>query len=56
MIKTDIINKVQQRTEVDGKTISLIIDAFLDEITAALVRREGVELRGFGKFVVQHLK
>lgn len=56
MIKADIINKVQQRTEVAGKTISLVIDTFLDEIAAALVRREEVELRGFGKFVVKHLK
>ncbi|HEX68065.1 MAG TPA: integration host factor subunit beta [bacterium] len=52
MRKKDLVQKISKITGVSGRKVSLIINAFLEEISQALERGERVELRGFGVFKV----
>ena len=48
--KADIVDSLYDNTGIDRKEIRKIIDLFFSEIKAALIRRDVIELRGFGTF------
>jgi integration host factor subunit beta len=50
--KADIIDSLYEKTEISRNDIRLCLDLFVDEIKEALIRREVIELRGFGTFEV----
>jgi DNA-binding protein HU-beta len=52
MNKQDLAGQLAARIGMPRETVSMIVDALLDEITAALARGEEVRLVGFGNFVV----
>jgi len=51
--KADIVDSLYDNTGIDRKDIRKIIDLFFVEIKNSLVRREVIELRGFGTFEVK---
>jgi hypothetical protein len=54
MIKTELISRIaEQNPHLFAKDVKKAINAIFDEIEAALVRRDCVELRGFGAFTVR---
>jgi DNA-binding protein HU-beta len=52
MNKQDLAGQLAARIGLPRDTVASVIDALLDEITAALARGEEVRLVGFGNFVV----
>ena len=53
MNKTDLVNKVADRTDAKKKDVDMIIAATLDAIGEALASGEKVQLVGFGTFEVR---
>jgi integration host factor subunit beta len=54
MTKSELIQRIAERNpHLYQRDVELIVSAIFDEITAALVRGDRVELRGFGAFSVK---
>jgi hypothetical protein len=54
MIKSELISRIaEQNSRLYAKDIEKAVNTILDEIAAALVRSDRVELRGFGTFTVR---
>ena len=51
--KADIVDALYEKTGMSRKEIRAIMDLFIDEIKDALMRRQVIELRGFGTFEVK---
>lgn len=56
MNKQDLAAQVAEDAGVSRETASMVIEAMLGQITAALVRGEDVRLVGFGNFVLGERK
>ena len=55
MIKSELVQRIADRNpHLYLRDVEKIVNAILDEITAALARGDRVELRGFGAFSVKH--
>lgn len=50
MNKKELIAAIAQRTGITKKDAGIILNAFLDTVTEALVRGEKVSITGFGSF------
>jgi integration host factor subunit beta len=51
MIKSELVQRIAERNpHLYLRDVETIVNAILDEITAALARGDRVELRGFGAF------
>jgi integration host factor subunit beta len=54
MLKSGLVRRIkEQNLHLHLSDVERLADAILDEIEAALVRRDRVELRGFGAFFVK---
>ena len=54
MIKSELVLRIaEQNPHLYNKDVEKVVNGILDEIKAALVRRDRVELRGFGAFSVK---
>jgi len=51
--KADIVDALYDNTGIERKEIRKIIDLFFSEIKGALMRRDVIELRGFGTFEIK---
>jgi len=51
--KADIVDALYDNTGIERKEIRKIIDLFFAEIKTALLRRDVIELRGFGTFEIK---
>ena len=58
MTKADLVREVAQAIgpRVSKKDCGRVVDAFLAAVVETLARGEGIELRGFGTFKLQHRK
>jgi len=54
--KADIIDALYEKTGMNRTEIRSAIDIFIDEMKDALIRRQIIELRGFGTFEVKTRK
>ena len=54
--KSDLIDKIYEKTGNELKDIRVIVDLFLDQIKDSLEKQQSVELRGFGTFEVRERK
>ena len=51
--KADIIDALYEKTGMNRTEIRSAVDFFIDEMKEALIRRQIIELRGFGTFEVK---
>lgn len=58
MTKADLVERVTEAVgpRLTKKDCGLVVEAFLASVQDALVRGEGIEIRGFGTFKVRHRK
>ena len=56
MIRTDIVSHVTEKTGVSKAVAEVAINTLFDAMKEAFLRRERIELRGFGVFVVRARK
>ena len=55
MTKADIINEVSMSTGIPKKEVSIVVEAFMEEVKKSLIQnKENVYLRGFGSFNIKH--
>ncbi|MDR0457097.1 MAG: HU family DNA-binding protein [Treponema sp.] len=54
--KADIVDAVYEKTGMNRKDIGAVIDLFIGEVKAALMKRHVIELRGFGTFEIKMRK
>ena len=51
--KADIVDAIYSKIGMDRKDVRVVVDLLIDEIKAALIRNEVIELRGFGTFEIK---
>jgi len=51
--KVDIVDALYEKTGMSRTEIRGVVDLFIDEMKEALIRRQVIELRGFGTFEVK---
>lgn len=56
MTKSELIERVAQETGLTKGRAELVINAIFDSMTDALVKGDGIEIRGFGSFTVRQYK
>jgi len=56
MTKSDLIEAVAERTTITRSRAEAVVNCVFDAMTDALVRGEGIEVRGFGSFTVRQYK
>ena len=54
MNKAKLIEKVSERVQIPSKAAKVIVDTIFDSMRESLEKGEGIEIRGFGSFVVRH--
>ncbi|MDR2718053.1 MAG: integration host factor subunit beta [Treponema sp.] len=54
--KADIVDAVYDKTGMNRKDVGMVIDLFISEVKAALMKRQVIELRGFGTFEIKMRK
>jgi integration host factor subunit beta len=54
--KADIVDAVYEKVGINRKDISMVIDLFISEVKNALMKRQVIELRGFGTFEIKMRK
>ena len=50
--KKDLVDRISKSTEATRSTVKVVIQCFLDEITAELAKNNRLEFRDFGVFKV----
>ncbi len=54
MIKSELVRRIaEQSPGLSAAVVNKAVDAFLDEISAALATGKRIEMRGFGSFFVR---
>ena len=53
MKRSDLIVKVSKNTNYDIDIVDTILKGFTDEIISSLIKREPVNIHGFGKFIAR---
>ena len=56
MIKSDIVNRVAERSEVPRVKAAAAVDIIIEAMKTALTQGKRIELRGFGVFQVRDRK
>ncbi|MBQ1858662.1 MAG: integration host factor subunit beta [Paludibacteraceae bacterium] len=56
MTKADLINEMAISTGYDKKTVSVIVESFMEGVKGSLAKGESVYLRGFGTFTLKTRK
>jgi len=51
--KVDIVDALYEKTGLSRSEIRNVVDLFIDEMKDALIKRQVIELRGFGTFEVK---
>ena len=56
MTKAELINEMAITTGYDKKTISVVVESFMENVKSNLADGENVYLRGFGSFITKTRK
>ena len=56
MVKSDLIEKLKNRTDLSRNQAEKVVDLFFDAIGSALSSGDRAEIRGFGSFSVNNYK
>ena len=53
MTKSELVSKLAERADLPQRVARVIVDTIFDGMKESLVRRERIEIRGFGSFAVR---
>ncbi len=56
MIKKDIVKRIKEETSLSDERSKEAVDLIINYVKEALLRKETVEIRGFGAFIVKRKK
>ena len=54
MTKADLVNRIVERTGLSKKDVTAVVNGVFDGLKGAFLRKERVELRGFGIFLTKN--
>jgi len=54
--KSDLIDALADRLNIHRQLSEFIVNSIFDDMTEALVKGEGIEIRGFGSFSIREYK
>ena len=54
MTKSDLVTKISKTTHYDEQFVLKIVESFMISIKESLGKKENINLKGFGSFVVKH--
>lgn len=54
MTKADIINQISDQSGIAKKDVTIVVEAFMEEVRNSVINNESVYLRGFGTFGRKH--
>lgn len=54
MTRKEIVLQIAELTGHDAKTVRIVVESFMAQVTDALAVGEEVFLRGFGSFIIRH--
>jgi integration host factor subunit beta len=56
MVKSELIQKLSAETDIPPKIAEIAVNTVFNGMTEALIRGDGIEIRGFGSFKVREYK
>jgi integration host factor subunit beta len=56
MVKSQLIQKLSEKTNISPKIAEIAVNTVFKAMVDALIRGEGIEIRGFGSFKVREYK
>jgi len=56
MVKSELIQKLSDNANITPKIAEIAVNTVFDAMTQALVKGEGIEIRGFGSFKVREYR
>lgn len=56
MVKSELIQKLSEQANITPKIAEMAVNTVFSAMTDALIRGEGIEIRGFGSFKVREYK
>jgi integration host factor subunit beta len=56
MVKSELIEKLAEQANIPPKIAEIAVNTVFKNMTEALIRGEGIEIRGFGSFKVRDYK
>lgn len=56
MVKSELIQKLSEQANITPKIAEIAVNTVFDAMTQALVKGEGIEIRGFGSFKVREYR
>ncbi|MCX8044285.1 MAG: integration host factor subunit beta [Desulfobacterota bacterium] len=56
MVKSELIQELSEKAHISPKIAEIAVNTVFDTMTQALIRGEGIEIRGFGSFKVREYK
>ncbi len=56
MNKSELIEELANRTELNLKASEIVVSLIIDNMKKALLKEERIELRGFGSFHIEYYK
>lgn len=56
MTKAELVNEIAISTGYDKRTISLVVENFVNSVKGAMGKGENVYIRGFGSFILKTRK
>ena len=54
MTKADIVNEVSDMTGLTKVEVETVLEGIIFSVTSSLKRKERIDIRGFGSFIVKH--
>jgi len=56
MVKSELIQKLSEQANISPKIAEIAVNTVFEAMTQALVKGEGIEIRGFGSFKVREYR
>jgi len=53
MVKSELIQKLSEQANISPKIAEIAVNTVFDAMTQALIKGEGIEIRGFGSFKIR---
>jgi len=53
MTKSKLVEVIAERTKISKSRAEEVVNTILDTMTEAMIRGEGIEIRGFGSFTIR---
>lgn len=56
MVKSELIQKLSEQANIPPKIAEIAVNTVFDAMTEALIKGDGIEIRGFGSFKVRQYR